>query len=134
MRGQRGSVLMATLVFFVLAFIMVSGWVSSWLVHERTLNLQQEHMQNIYLLDSGVMWARDMLSKDPHWRGDGIETPAGKIEAVLSREGPGLRELYVRAETANGTATVRLWLDQEGRPVMWREVADVLNFGSVGGE
>lgn len=123
---ERGSVLMTTLLFFLLVFMMVGGWMSSWLAHEQTLQMQQEHVQSVYLLDSGILWARMMLENDAQWPGGSMETPGGRILATVSREVGGMRELYVRGETDGGTATVKVWLDADGRMVLRQEVGDVL--------
>lgn len=124
-KGERGSVLMMTLAFFTLAFLMVGGLLTSSLVHERTLALHQEHVQSVYLLDSGVTWARAALAANPQWPGGSLDVPAGRIEARVTRNAEGRRELYVTGMTARGTRTVKVWLDEDGRPVLWQEVGNV---------
>lgn len=125
-RGERGSVLMVTLAFFTLVFLMAGGWLSSWLVHERTLTLQQEHMQSVYLLDSGVLWAVAQLAADSEWPGGDMETPAGRIQVQVTRAEEGHRELAVYGQTPGSSAAAQVWLDSDGQLLWWHEVGQVV--------
>jgi hypothetical protein len=122
-RTQRGAVLMITLVFFTLAFLLIGGLLTSALVHERTLALHRGHVQCVYLVDSGLAWARLHLAQDPDWPGGVMEVPLGAIEVEISVQASGRRELFIRGRTESAKSQVRVWLDEEGRVLLWQEVA-----------
>lgn len=113
---------MVTLVFFTLIFLMVGGWMTSWLGHERTLALHQEHIQCVYLLDSGVAWAARRLAEDPLWPGGHLTVPAGRIEVKVTTRTVERQELYVTAWTTQSSAAVQVWLDNDGQLRLWHEV------------
>ena len=122
---ERGGVLMITVIFFTLAFLLVGSWLASSLVHERTLTIQKEHVQSVYLLDSGVTWAVYMLENDPQWSGGRFDTPAGRIKVDVTREVEGRRELYVSGRAADATAAAKVWLEEDGRLIYWHEIGNV---------
>ncbi len=114
---------MITLVFFTLTFLLVGGLLTSVLIHERTFSLHRGHIQSIYLVDSGFTWARTHLAENPDWTGGMLQVPLGTVEVETSAQANGRQELYIRGITESAKSQVKVWLDEDGRLLLWQEVA-----------